>query len=81
MVACSDFCGFSRKRGCGFGALAQTIGTTAISFLRPYVVLAAKTVGADLIELAAPEIGNVLAEKKVSNLQPEMLERRLYVNK
>ena len=62
MVADSDlpyFRGYSRQRGRGFGALAQTIGRTAIPFLRRYVVRAAKRVGADLIELAAPEIGNV----------------------
>ena len=83
MVADSDlpcFRGYSRQRGRGFGALAQTIGRTAIPFLRRYVVPAAKRVGADLIELAAPEIGNVLAGRKSSNLQPQMLERKLYVN-
>ena len=83
MVADSDlpyFRGYSRQRGRGFGALAQTIGRTAIPFLRRNVVPAAKRVGADLIELAAPEIGNVLAGRKSSNLQPQMLERKLYVN-
>ena len=67
MVADSDlryFRGYSRQRGRGFGALAQTFGRTAIPFLRRYVVPAAKRVGADLIELAAPEIGNVLAGRK-----------------
>ena len=67
MVADSDlpyFRGYSRQRGRGFGALAQTIGRTAIPFWRRYVVPAAKRVGADLIELAAPETGNVLAGRK-----------------
>ena len=67
MVADSDlpyFRGFSRQRGRGFGALAQTIGRTAIQFLRRYIVPAAKRVGADLLELAAPEIGIVLAGRK-----------------
>ena len=67
MVADSDlpyFRGYARQRGRGFGALAQTIGRTAIPFLRRYVVPAAKRVGADLIEMAAPEIGNVLTGKK-----------------
>ena len=67
MVADSDlpyFRGYSRQRGRGFGALAQTIGRTAIPFLRRYVVSAAKRVGADLIELAAQEIGNVIAGTK-----------------
>ena len=83
MVAESDlpyFRGYSRQRGRGFGALAQTIGRTAILFLRRYLVPAAKRVGADLIELAAPEIVNILAGRKSSNLQPQMLERKLYVN-
>ena len=67
MVADSDlpyFRGYARQRGRGFGAFAQTIGRTAIPFLRRYVVPAAKRVGADLIEMAAPEIGNVLTGKK-----------------
>ena len=54
MVADSDlsyFRGCSRQRGRGFGALAQTIGRTAIPFLRRYVV-------------PAPEIGNALAGRK-----------------
>ena len=62
MVADCDlryFRGYSRQRERGFGALAQTVGRTAIPFLRPYSVPAAKRVGDDLIELAAPEIGNV----------------------
>ena len=67
MVADSDlpyFRGYARQWGRGFGALAQTIGRTSIPFLRRYVVPAAKRVGADLIEMAAPEIGNVLTGKK-----------------
>ena len=48
----------------GFEALAQTIGRTAIPSFRRYVVPAAKNVGADLFELAAPEIENVLAGRK-----------------
>ena len=67
MVADSDlpyFRCYSRQRGRGFEALAETIGRTAFPFLRRYVVPAAKRVGADLIELAAPEIGNVLAGRK-----------------
>ena len=83
MVADSDlpyFRGYTRQRGRGFGALAQTIGRTAIPFLRRYVVPAAKRVGADLLDIAAPEIGNVLTGKKNSNLWLQMLERKHYVN-
>ena len=67
MVADSDLPylhSYSRQKGRGFGALAQTIGKTAIPFLRRYVVQAAKTVDADLIDMYATEIGNVLTEKK-----------------
>lgn len=58
------FKGYGRQRGRGFGALAQTIGRTAIPFLRKYVVPAARRVGADLLEYAAPEIGEVLSGRK-----------------
>ena len=50
-----------RQRGRGFGALAQVIGRTAKPFLREYVVLAAKHIGADMLEFAASEIGVVIS--------------------
>ena len=53
-----------RQRGRGFGALAQVIRRTAIPFLRKYFVPAAKRVGADLLEFAAPEIGEVISGRK-----------------
>ena len=53
-----------RQRGRGIGALAQVIGRTAIPFLRKYVVPAAKGVGVDLLEFAAPEIGEVFSGRK-----------------
>ena len=53
-----------RQRGRGFGALAQVIGRTAVPFLRKYIVPAAKRVGADLLEFAAPEIGEVISGRK-----------------
>ena len=53
-----------RKRGRGFGALAQVIGRTEILFLRKYVVPAAKRIGADMLEFAAPEIGEVFSGRK-----------------
>ena len=51
--------GFGGQRGRGFGALAQLIGRTAIPFLRKYIVPAAKRIGADILEFAAPETGEV----------------------
>ncbi len=40
------------------------MGRTAIPFLRKFIVPAAKRVGADLLEFAAPEIGDVITGKK-----------------
>ena len=56
--------GVGRQRGRGFGALAQVIGRTAIPFLRKFVVPAAKRVGADSLEFAAPEIGEAISCRK-----------------
>ena len=53
-----------RQRGRGFGALPQVIGRTAIPFLRKYNVPAAKRVGADLLEVAVPEIEEVVSDRK-----------------
>ena len=56
--------GVGRQRGRGFGALAQVIGRTAITFLRIYTVPAAKRVVADLLEFAVPEIAEVVSGRK-----------------
>ena len=56
--------GIGRQRGCGFGALAQLIGKTAILFFRKSIVPAAKRVGADLLEFAVPEVADVVSGKK-----------------
>ena len=53
-----------RQRGSDFGALAQVIGRTVIRFLRKNVVSAAKRIGADMLEFAAPEIGEVFRGRK-----------------
>ena len=53
-----------RQRGRGFEVLAQVIRRTAIPFLRKYIVPAAKRIGADMLELAAPEIGEVISGRK-----------------
>ena len=54
----------TRQKGRGFGAFAEVIGRTAIPFLRKYVVPAAKRIGADMLEFAAPEIGEVFSGTK-----------------
>ena len=56
--------GIGRQRGRGLGAVAQDIGRTSIPFLRKYIVPAAKRVGADLLEYAAPEIAEVVTGRK-----------------
>ena len=56
--------GFGRQLGRGFGALAQAFGRTAFPFLRKYFVPAAKSVGVDLFEFAAPEIAEVVSGRK-----------------
>ena len=74
--------GVGRQRGRGFGALAQVIGRTAIPFLRKYFVPAAKRVGADLLEFAAPEIGEVISGRKslksaAKNVGKQSLKKQL----
>ena len=53
-----------RQRGREFGAFAQVIGRTAIPLLRNYVVPAAKRISADMLEFAAPDIGEVISGRK-----------------
>ena len=48
--------GIGRQRGRRFGAFAQVIRNNCNSILRKIIVPAAKRVGADLTEFAAPEI-------------------------
>ena len=60
------FCrGVGRLGGRGFGAPAQVVGSTAIQFLRKYLLPAAKRVGADLLEFAKPEIAEVVSGRKI----------------
>ena len=56
--------GIECQRGRDFGGLAQVIGRTAIPFWRKYIVPAAKRVGADLLEFALREVGDVVSGKK-----------------
>ena len=68
--------GVRRQRGRGFGALAQVIGRTTIPFLRKYFVPAAKRVGADLLEFAAPEIGEVITGRKAFKSAAKSVEKQ-----
>ena len=56
--------GLGRKREWGFGAIAQITGRTAVPILLKYILPAAKRVGADLLEFAAPEIAEVVIGRK-----------------
>ena len=53
-----------KQRGRGFGALAQVFGRTATPFLRKYIVPDAKRIGADMLQFAAPEFGEVISSRK-----------------
>ena len=60
----SVYRGIGQQRGRGFAALAQVIGRTTIPFLRKYVVLAANREGADLLEIAVPQVADVVSGEK-----------------
>ena len=71
-----------RQRGRGFGSLAQIIGRTAIPLLRKYIVPAAKSVGADLLDFAVPEIAEVVSGRKnfktaTKSLRKQTLKKQL----
>ena len=48
--------------------------------LQKYIVLAAKRFGADLFEIAAPEIGEVVSGRKNSIHLPKMWEQKQFRN-
>ena len=74
------FRGHARQRGRGFGALTQTLERTAIPFIKKYIVPAAKIIGADLFEIAAPEIGEVFSGRKNSKHLQKMWEQKQFGN-
>ena len=53
-----------RQLGRHFGAPAQTHGRTTIPFIKKYIVPALKRIGANLFEIVAPEIGEVVIGRK-----------------
>ena len=55
------FRGHARRHGRSFGALAQSLGRTSIPLIKKYRDPAAKRIGADLFEIASPEIGEVVS--------------------
>ena len=70
--------GVGRQKGMGFEALAQVIGRTAFPFLREYITPAAKGIVADMLEFAAPEIGEIKSfESAAKSVGKQTLEKRL----
>ena len=63
-VEISYYRGVGIQRGRGIGFLSQVIGRTAFPFLRKQVAPAAKPKGADMLEFAASEIGEVISGRK-----------------
>ena len=53
-----------RQMGRESEALAQVIGRTAVPFFRKHFVPAAKRIGADMLEFAASDIGEVISGRK-----------------
>ena len=68
--------GIGRQRGRRFIAPAQVIERTSIPFLRKYIVPAAKRVGADLLEFAAPEIAEVVSGRKYFKTAAKSVRRQ-----
>ena len=65
-----------RQCGRGFGALAQTIGRTAIPFLREYIVPTAKRVNADFLEVVCQKLQLLLVLGKISKQLIRMWEKK-----
>ena len=72
--------GFARQCGRGLSALAQVIGGTAIPHLGKYIPLLSKSqqqnLGADLLEFAAPEIGEVVSGRKYFKTAAKIMGRQ-----
>ena len=65
----SNFSNFSYSWTCKtawnrFGTLAQTLGRTAIPYIKKDIVPAAKRIGADLFEIVIPEVEKVVSGRK-----------------
>ena len=58
------------------GALAQIFGETAFPFLCKYIVPAAKCVGADVLEFAAPEIPEAVSGGENLRTAADIVERK-----
>ena len=68
--------GIGRQREWRFGVLAKGIRRTASSFLHKFIVPAAKRVGADLLEMAAPDIAEVVTGRKTFKTAAKSVARQ-----
>ena len=69
--------GVGKQRGKRFVALAQVNGRTAIPFLRKNIVQAAKRIDADVLDYAAPEIGEVISCRKSPKTAPKCMGKTI----
>ena len=56
--------GICRQHGRGFSASAESFGRTSIPFSREFIVPAARRVGADLLDFAAPGTEEVVSGRR-----------------
>ena len=74
------FRGNARQPGTNFGTQAQTLERTVTPFIKKYIVLAAKRIGADSYEIAAQELGELVSGRKNSKTLQKMLEQKQFEN-
>ena len=58
------FSGNYKQRGSGFGFLAAGIGRVALALMREFLWPAAKKIGRDFLVQGAPELREVVPERK-----------------
>ena len=68
------------QRGRGFGAREQGFGRSAIPFLRKYFIPTAKRVGAELLEIASPQIDEVESGRRNFKTVAMSCDDKLWVN-
>ena len=74
------FCGRARQRGRDSGALAQTLGRTAILFIKKYIVPAAKKTEQIYLELLLQRSEKLSVDEKNSTHLQKMLEQKQFEN-
>ena len=74
------FRGHARQRGRGFGALAQTLGRTAIPFIKKYIVPAAKKLGQFCLKSLLQRLGKLLVDVNNSKHLQKMWVQKQFGN-